>query len=174
MSVVIEEDFSDFDWDTTEGDSPQYPPLPEGWYPVRIAKAELKTVEGREGPFQKLALQLQVLDGNPHAGRIIFDDVILNNKEGSKKRRAIIWRRLGLVEKGAQRASISEQDLVGRECQVEVKVEDYPKRDGTQGTKNVVTFAGYKPLGDLEAGEAGSTGKVAAPGGQLSEDQCPF
>jgi len=112
MSVVIEEDFSDFDWDTTEGDQPQYPPLPEGWYPVRVAKAELKTVEGREGPFQKLALQLEVLEGNAHAGRIIFDDVILNQKEGSKRRRAIIWRRLGLVEKGAQRASITEQDLV--------------------------------------------------------------
>ena len=170
MSVVIEEDFSDFDWDTTEGDQPQYPPLPEGWYPVRVAKAELKTVEGREGPFQKLALQLEVLEGNAHAGRIIFDDVILNQKEGSKRRRAIIWRRLGLVEKGAQRASITEQDLVGRECAVEVKVEEYPKRDGTKGVKNTVTFAGYKPLDELKGGEAAAP----ASGGQLSEQDCPF
>jgi hypothetical protein len=166
--LVIEEDYSDFDWDSTEGDQPQFPPVPEGWYPVRIAKAEHRTVEGRDGTFEKLALRLQVLEGNPCAGRVIFDDVILNQKEGSRRRRAIIWRRLGLVQKGAQKAAISEEDLVGRECAVEVKVVDYPKRDGTKGTKNEVTFAGYKPLGDLEAGEA------AGPEERLSETSCPF
>jgi hypothetical protein len=169
--VFIEEDYSDFDWDSTEDGAPQYPPLPAGWYPVRIAKAELKTVEGKAGPFQKLALKLAVLEGNPHAGRIVFDDVIMNSKEGSKRRRAIIWRRLGLVAKGAQRAAISEDDLVGRECAVEVKVVDYPKRDGTKGTKNEVTFAGYRALGDLEAGEAP---QAAGPGERLSETSCPF
>jgi len=172
--VFIEEDYSDFDWDSTEDGAPQYPPLPEGWHPVRIAKAELKTVDGREGPFQKIALKLEVLEGNPHAGRIVFDDVIMNSKEGSKRRRAIIWRRLGLVEKGAQKAAISEEDLVGRECQVEVEIEEYPKRDGTKGVKNTVKFAGYKPLGDLEAGEAGRPGEAAAPAGKLSEQDCPF
>jgi len=168
MPVMIEEDYSDFDWDSTEGDQPQFPPMPEGWYPVRIAKAEVKTVDGREGKFRKLALRLQVLEGNPHAGRIVFDDVILNAKEGSRRRRAIIWRRLGLVQKGAQKAAISEEDLVGRECAVELKVVDYPKRDGTKGTKNEVTFAGYKPLGDLEEGGTG------APGERLAESDCPF
>ena len=91
--LVIEEDYSDFDWDSTEGDQPQFPPVPEGWYPVKIAKAEVKTVQGREGTFQKLTLRMQVLEGNPYAGRLIFDDIILNSKEGSRRRRAIIWRR---------------------------------------------------------------------------------
>jgi hypothetical protein len=168
MTVVIEEDYSNFDWETTEGDQSQYPPLPEGWYPVRIAKAEVKTVEGKDGPFQKLVLQMEVLEGNPYAGRSIFDDVILTSKEGARRRRAIIWRRLGLVEKGAQRASLTEQDLVGRECAVEVKVEEYPRRDGTTGVKNVVTFAGYRPLGDLEAG--GGAEAAGVPDGV----RCPF
>ena len=168
MPVMIEEDYSDFDWDSTEGDQPQFPPMPDGWYPVRIAKAEVKTVDGREGKFRKLALKLQILQGNPHAGRIVFDDVILNAKEGSRRRRAIIWRRLDLVQKGAQKAAISEEDLVGRECAVELKTVDYPKRDGTKGTKNEVTFAGYKPLGDLEADEAGGAE------GSLPEASCPF
>ena len=166
--LVIEEDYSDFDWDSTEGDQPQFPPVPEGWYPVKVAKAEVKTVDGREGKFQKLALRLQVLEGNPYAGRVIFDDVILNSKEGSRRRRAIIWRRLGLVQKGAQKAAISEEDLVGRECAVEVKVVDYPKRDGTKGTKNEVTFAGYKPLDEL------GTGKAAGSEERLDESSCPF
>ena len=78
--LVIEEDYSDFYWDSTEGDQPQFPPVPEGWYPVKVAKAEVRTVDGREGSFQKLALRLQVLEGNPYAGRVIFDDVILNAK----------------------------------------------------------------------------------------------
>jgi len=168
MPVMIEEDYSDFDWDSTEGDQPQFPPVPAGWYPVKIVKAEVKTVDGREGKFRKLALRLQVLEGNPYAGRVVFDDVILNAKEGSRRRRAIIWRRLGLVQKGAQKAAISEEDLVGRECAVELKVVDYPKRDGTKGTKNEVTFAGYKPLGDLA--EAGTV----APGERLAESDCPF
>jgi hypothetical protein len=166
--LVIEEDYSDFDWDSTEGNQPQFPPMPEGWYPVKVAKAEVKTVDGREGQFQKLALRLQVLEGNHYAGRVVFDDVILNAKEGSRRRRAIIWRRLGLVQKGAQKAAISEEDLIGRECAVELKVVDYPKRDGTKGTKNEVTFAGYKPLGDLE--DAGAV----ASGERLAEGDCPF
>jgi hypothetical protein len=168
MPVMIEEDYSDFDWDSTEGDQPQFPPMPDGWYPVKIVKAEVETVDGREGKFQKLALRLQVLEGNPYAGRVVFDDVILNAKPGSRRRRAIIWRRLGLVEKGAQKAAISEEDLVGRECAVELKIVDYPKRDGTKGTKNEVTFAGYKALGDLDADETGGAE------GQLPEASCPF
>jgi hypothetical protein len=185
MSVTIEEDFSDFDWDSTEGDQGQFPPVPEGQYPVRIAKAEYKTVEGKSGTFNKFALQLQILDGNPYAGRMFFDDIILNNKEGSRRRRAIIWRRLGLVQKGAQRASISEESLVGVECLVDVKVAEYTKRDGTKGTKNEVTFDGYKPLGDHEAassgrpaGSAGQAPEASRSGddGQkpLSESDCPF
>ena len=166
--LVIEEDYSEFDWDSTEGDQPQFPPVPEGWYPVKIAKAEVKTVQGREGSFQKLTLRMQVLEGKPHAGRLIFDDIILNSKEGSRRRRAIIWRRLGLVQKGAQKAAISEEDLLDRECAVEVKVVDYPKRDGTKGTKNEVTFAGYKPLDELEA--SGTSGSEE----RLDESSCPF
>ena len=167
--LVIEEDYSDFDWDSTEGNQPQFPPVPEGCYPVKVAKAEVRTVDGREGRFQKLALRLQVLGGNPYAGRVIFDDVILNSKEGSRRRRAIIWRRLGLVQKGAQKAAISEEDLVGRECAVEVKVVDYPKKDGTTGTKNEVTFAGYKPLDEYQAEGAGE-----GAGKKLDESSCPF
>ncbi len=159
MPVIIEEDFGDFDWDSTEGG--KFPPLPEGWYPVRISKVAVKTVDGKKGEFQKLTLTMQVLGGE-HKGRLIFDDVILNDKPGSKKRRAIIWRRLGLVQKGAQRAAISEEDLVGRQCAVEIKVEDYPRRDGTQGTKNVVTFAGYKPIEEV--------GSEESP----DESDCPF
>ena len=166
--LVIEEDYSEFDWDSTEGDQPQFPPVPEGWYPVKIAKAEVRTVQGREGTFQKLTLRMQVLEGNPYAGRMIFDDIILNSKEGSRRRRAIIWRRLGLVQKGAQKAAISEEDLLDRECAVEVKVVDYPKRDGTKGTKNEITFAGYKPLGELEA--SGTSGSEE----RLDESSCPF
>ncbi len=166
--LVIEEDYSDFDWDSTEGDQPQFPPVPEGWYPVKIAKAEVKTVQGREGTFQKLTLRMQVLAGNSYAGRMIFDDIILNSKEGSRRRRAIIWRRLGLVQKGAQKAAISEEDLLDRECAVEVKVVDYPKRDGTTGTKNEVTFAGYKPLGEIEASETSGAEE------RLDESSCPF
>jgi len=159
MPVIIEEDFGDFDWESTEGG--KYPPLPEGWYPVRISKAAVKTVDGKQGPFDKLVLTMEVLEGQ-HKGRLIFDDVILNDKPGSKKRRAIIWRRLGLVQKGARKAAISEEDLVGRECTVEVEVEEYPRKDGTQGTKNVVTFAGYKPVEEVGA-EA-----------TLTEEECPF
>jgi hypothetical protein len=180
MSVVIEEDYSDFDWDSTEGDKPQYTPLPPGWYPARVAKAELKTIEGREGTFNKLALQLEILDGDPHAGRIVFDDIILNNKEGSKKRRAIVWRRLGLVEKGATRASISEQDLVGKQCAIELKITEYTKRDNTKARKNEVTFAGYKPLADLESLRAGAMasgsegGEATGASDTLDETLCPF
>ena len=93
------------------------------------------------------------------------DDIILNAKEGSRRRRAIIWRRLGLVQKGAQKAAISEEDLVGRECAVEVKVVEYPKRDGTTGTKNEVTFAGYKSLDEYRGEESGE---------KLDESSCPF
>ena len=165
MALIIEEDYSGFDWDATDGDQGDFPPVPEGWYPVKIVKADVKTVEGRQGTFQKLTLRMQILDGNEYAGRMIFDDIILNSKEGSRRRRALIWRRLGLVQKGAQKAAISEQDLVGRECAVEVKVVDYPKRDGTKGTKNEVTFAGYKPIEEVGGKETGE---------KLPEGDCPF
>lgn len=183
MSVTIEEDFSDFDWDSTEGDQKQFPPVPKGWYPVRIAKAEFKTVEGKEGKFNKFALQLQILEGNPYAGRIIFEDIILNDKEGSRRRRAIIWRRLGLVQKGAKRASISEDDLVGRECAVEVEIENYTRKDGKAGQKSKVTFSGYKLIEELGAEEAneepGAKGTsheshAQGTGEQLGEEDVPF
>ena len=158
MPVIIEEDFGDFDWESTEGG--KYPPLPEGWYPVRISKATVKTVQGKEGPWDKLALTMEVLEGD-HKGRLIFDDVFLGDNPKSRRRRALIWRRLGLVQKGARKASITEEDLVGRECAVEVKIADYEK-NGKKVFTNKVTWPGYKPLEELGAEES------------LDESECPF
>jgi hypothetical protein len=175
MSVKIEEDFEGFDWDSTD-DKPRFEPVPPGWYPVSIEKAEVKTVTTGEGDFQKLALTLQVTEGE-HKGRRIFDDLLLNNKEGNRKRRALVWHRLGLVKKGEKHATISENDLVGRQCRVEVGIREYTRKDGTPGRANKVSFNGYMPLVDMEGLRAGATasgGEATGVSDTLDETRCPF
>jgi hypothetical protein len=173
MSFTIEEDYSDFDWNTTDEGQQQYDPLPEGWYPVRVTKAEVKTYDGREGPLPTLVLSMKVRDGHEHAGRMVFDRLYLNDKEGNKKRRALVWRRMGVVRKGAAKAAVSEGDLIDRECGVYVTVESYDRKDGTKGLKNEVKWDGYKPIGELGAEDAGA-GTAEEPGETLDESGCPF
>ena len=154
MPLVIQEDFSDFDWDSIVEDH-QLPPIPEGWYPVHIVTAEVRTVEGKGSTFRKLGMAMRVLDGNPHAGRVILDEIIFNSAESSRKRRAIIWRKLGLIREGMRRVRITAGDFLGREIVVEVRTVGYPKRDGTTGFKSQLTFAGYGPIDKLGAEDQG-------------------
>ena len=181
MPVTIEEDYSDFDWDSTD-DGQEFELLPDGWYPVRVVKVELKEVNGREGTFSKLAVRYQVLDGHEYAGRLVFDDILLGSKPTSRKRRAIIWRRLGLVQKGAQKAKVSGDDLTGIECAVQVKTKEF-EWNGKKRKKNEIEFSGFMTLAEYAAEQAGEqAGEPAAPKepetgageGQLSEEDVPF
>lgn len=154
MPLVIQEDFSDFEWDSIVDDH-QLPPIPEGWYPVRIVTAEVRAVEGKGSTFRELEMAMRVLDGNAHAGRVILDEIIFNSAESSRRRRAIIWRKLGLVREGMKTVCITAEDLLGREIVVEVRTVSYPRRDGTTGFKSQVTFAGYGPISKLGAEDQG-------------------
>ena len=178
MTFTIEEDYSGFDWDTTDGDG-RPEPLPKGAYPVRIEKAEIRTFEGREGPFRVIKVQMRVLEGHEHAGRVIFDDIFLGDHPTSRQRRAIIWRRLGLVQKGAGKVSVSEAALVGIECEVDVGIETFDRKQngvktGEKGTKNKVAFAGYRLTGKPASDGPEAGPGTAPPDAQLSEEDVPF
>ena len=100
-------------------------------------------------------MAMRVLDGNPHAGHVILDEIIFNSAESSRRRRVIIWRKLGLIREGMRKVRITAEDLLGREIVVEVRTVGYPKRDGTTGFKSQVTFAGYGPISKLGAEDQG-------------------
>lgn len=135
-------------------------PIPDGTYAVMVNKAE---VADTKTGGQMIKVQLKVLDGQPQAGRVIFDQFNIKNANPQAVQ-------IGLGQlKGMMKCFghpnpnrlESTQELMGLRGQVTVKTES----DAQYGPQSRVK--GYKPLTmNADATAAGAPVAPAAPAAQ--------
>lgn len=127
-------------------------PVPTGTYAVVIDKAEVSHTKSGSGEMIKV--QMKILDGQPHAGRVIFDQFNIKNQNPQAVQ-------IGLGQlKGMLKAFgfpnpnklSSSTELLGLKGQVSVKVEE------DQGYAPAARVKGYKPLSNA----------VQAPGAPIA------
>lgn len=99
---------------------------PHGTYELRVKETELTTAQSSGAPMVKAQYEIQ---GDPeHAGKVVFDNLVLNNKFGQ-------FRLAALCKAGGLSTSnIDTDDLVGIVFQAEVDVQS----DQQYGDRNVI------------------------------------
>ena len=116
-----------------------FAPMPPGWYPAEIEKAELKTNKNQTGRY--LQLEMTVV-GEKYANRKLWAMITLVNP--NEKAVEIGQRELAALGQAAGLPVITDSDeLLGKTVQVKIKVD----QDEGYEPKNVVT--GYKPVGEV-------------------------
>jgi len=94
-----------------------YDLLPDGWYFVTIAKADLNNTKAGNG--QKIDLRLDIT-GPTHQGRVLF--AALNIRNPSQKAEEIGRQQLGEVMRAIGLAKVEDTDQpIGGSLQVKVK-----------------------------------------------------
>lgn len=116
-----------------------FSPLPAGWYPVEIKKAEIRDTKNKKGKF--LWLELEVI-GEHYAGRRLFPKFNLVNE--SAKAVEIGQRDLGHLGESVGMATgvKSSASLIGKQLDARVTIK---KANGDYPEDNEVT--GYGALG---------------------------
>lgn len=119
---------------TKEATENQYPPLPDGWYKVRVGQV-FERNSTKVGDYY--GLEFVVTMGSSE-GRKIFDSMFFT--PDAKPRLKLMLKRLGLDAEGT--IFFTPNDLIGKTCQVNITTEE-SVYNGQKRTQNKVTFAGY-------------------------------
>ena len=137
--------------DLPQGNS--YDLLPDGWYNVKIAKAEVAAT--KDGTGQYIKLRYDIL-GPTHQGRVVFGN--LNVRNQSAKAEEIGRQQLGEVMRAIGLKSLQDTDqLIGGE--LSIKVGTRPAREGYDAQNEV---KGYKAAGGGSAAPAAAPFQAAA------------
>lgn len=119
---------------TKEASDNQYPPLPDGWYMVKVGQVfERNSI--KVGDYY--GLELVVTHGS-NEGRKIFDSMFFT--PDAKPRLKLMLKRLGFDVEGM--IHFTPSDLIGRTCQVNIITEESIYK-GEKRKQNKVLFAGY-------------------------------
>ena len=113
-----------------------FDPLPEGWYNVTIAGAELKSTKAGNGQY--IAIKYQVT-GPTMQGRVVFGN--LNIKNPNQKAEEIGREQLGQIMRATGLAKVTDTDmLIGGQLAIKLSI----RRDEQYGDSNDVK--GFKAL----------------------------
>jgi hypothetical protein len=139
-----------------------YDPIPDGWYIAQIKATELKPTKANDGKY--IAVQYSIV-GPTHAGRVIFGNLNIQNKNPEAER--IGKQQLGEVMGSIGLASIQDTDqLIGGNLQIKVglskKQEGYEQRNEVRGFKAIEGGAPPMPTAKAPAA-ASSTAPWAKP-----------
>lgn len=127
-----------------------FDPAPEGWYSVEIEEVETKFSNSEKNPGKPYySLKYESTDKDEFAGSF-FDNVML--WKGAHFSLVGLGKALGIVEGAGELVVPTEEELLGKEIDVYVKVVDYEKKDGSPGKRNEVKR--YRPQGGASAGRA--------------------
>jgi hypothetical protein len=143
-----------FDANTVEPNTTP-PPLPNGWYTVRITDSETKPTKDRTGQY--LELKMKVVEPAQFANRVIYDRLNLWNKnatasEIAQKTLSAICRATGVMQVQDSAA------LHGIPLQVKVIV--VPPKDGYDEGNEVKGYRSLAAAAEAAAAQNG-TGAVA-------------
>lgn len=119
-----------------------FSPLPEGKYLCQLTEiVEATTRYGDE----MWKLHFKVIKGE-YTGRIIFDNMVFS--KAALGRVKLICSRLGLDT--STEIDITTDLLRGCKCYISVEIQDYKDKKGYTKKRNVIPFAGYEQVGDIE------------------------
>lgn len=131
-------------------------PVPTGTYAVVIDKAEVSATKAGNGEMIKV--QMKILDGQPQAGRVIFDQFNIKNPNPQAVQIGLGQLKGMLKAFGFPNPNKLESttELLGLKGQVSVKVEEDP------GYAPAARVKAYKPLTNA----APAPGAPVAPAAQ--------
>ena len=138
-------------------------PIPAGKYTATITEADIEKSKSGEATMIKLRLDVT---GPKHAGRVVFDRIIVHHTNPSKQKSAEIGVEtfaVLAVSTGFDTRPNDTKLLIGKSVGIKVKIE----RSEEYGDRNNVSYY-FTP--------SGVTAPVAAPqnSGEFKDDDVPF
>lgn len=124
-----------------------FEPAPEGWYHVEIESVETKKSNSAKNPGKPFySLAYKSVDEDSFKGKF-FDNVMLWH--GAHFSLVGLAKALGHAKEAGELVVPTEDELVGQELEVFVKIEEYTKKDDSQGKRNAVKR--YRAVGGGDA-----------------------
>ena len=129
------------DFSTVE-DVQDFTPLPKGKYRCQLVEVEEATTQSG---YEMWKIRFEVTEGEFN-GRFIFDNLFFSDK--GLKRTKLLCNRLGLDVSGE--LDLTPDKIKGLACYVEVDVEEYEDSNGQTKPRNVVPFAGFHRVEEVD------------------------
>ena len=98
--------------------------LTEGWHSARIFNAE-GPVQSQNGNAM-LNIQFKI-EGGPFAGRSLYENWMLETDAVFRTKSNLV--KLGFMSKEDKGLKIDTEDLIGTECEIKVRFEEYEGED---------------------------------------------
>ena len=118
-----------------------FDPLPEGWYNVTIAGAELKSTKAGNGQY--IAIKYQVT-GPTMQGRVVFGN--LNIKNPNQKAEEIGREQLGQIMRATGLAKVTDTDmLIGGQLAIKLSIQRSEQYGDSNDVKGFKALAGAVP-----------------------------
>lgn len=118
-----------------------FEPLPEGWYNVTIAGAELKSTKAGNGQY--IALKYQVT-GPTMQGRVVFGN--LNIKNPNQKAEEIGREQLGQIMRATGLAKVTDTDmLIGGQLAIKLSIQRSEQYGDSNDVKGFKSLSGAVP-----------------------------
>lgn len=134
-----------------------FDPAPEGWYTVEITSVETRTSNSQKNPGKPFyALEYTSIDKDAFAGKF-FDNVMLWH--GAHFSLVGLAKALGIISGPGELVVPTEDELLGQEFDVFVKIAEYTNKNDELAKRNEVKR--YRAKGGAEAKPA-AKGKKAA------------
>ena len=123
-----------------------YEPIPEGWYAVKIANAELNATKSGTGQYIKMRFDVT---GPTHQGRVIFGN--LNIRNANPKAEEIGLKQLNELMSACGLSEVQDTDqLLGYDIQVKVSIRpaegQYEAQNEVKGFKSMSGSAAPAPV----------------------------
>jgi hypothetical protein len=130
---------------TGVADANEFTPVPEGTYTVEVDQVDEEVSQKGD---ELLKVRLHVIEGE-HAGALVFDRLYFSQR--ALPRVKLVLDAMGLSTSGE--VDVTPGLLLGRKCRVDVTVDTYIKRDGSEGKATSIPYAGYHRLGGEDDAE---------------------
>ena len=120
--------------DLPQGNTGDFSPLPDGWYSVTVAGAELKQTKAGTGSY--ISVRYDVT-GPTHQGRVVFGNLNISNP--NPKAEEIGRQQLGDLMRAIGLDTVQDTDqLIGGQCQIKLvirKSEEWGDSNDIKGWK---------------------------------------
>lgn len=140
-----------FDVNDLPAQQNDFSPLPEGWYSVSVAGAEIRATKDQTGQY--IAVRYDVT-GPTHQGRVVFGNINIKNK--STQAEEIGRQQLGSLMRAIGLARVDDTDqLIGGNCQIKLSIRQ---------------SEGYDPQNEVRQWKAIEGGTPSVPSAQTASE----
>lgn len=136
-----------------------FSPLPEGWYQVSVAGAEIRPTKDKTGQY--IAVRYDVV-GPTHQGRVVFGNINIKNK--STQAEEIGRQQLGSLMRAIGLARVDDTDqLIGGNLQIKVSIRQSEGYDPQNEVRQWKAIEGSTPSVPSAQTAQSSDAKAAPP-----------